>query len=155
MEPFAKGIRRALIMVDGSRRLLTQTDVLRWIATNHAFIPISNMTLEELSLTKGKVFSASDSFTAIEAFRVAAQNDVGAVAIVNKHRRLLANLSSSDLRGLDPASVQLVEQPVMQFLAQLHPASLNPVVCHSGDSLQFVIFKMLSLRIHRVWVRFF
>jgi len=152
IEPFSKGVRRAIVMIDRSRRMLTQTDVLRWIATNHAFAPIVNMSLTELGLTQGKVITASDSFTALEAFRVAAQNEVGGVAIVDKHRRLMANLSGSDLRGLDCDFVNHVEKPVTRFLAELHPASLNPVVCHKGDSLKYVLFKMLSLRIHRVWL---
>jgi len=153
MEPFSKGVHRALINVSGTRRLLTQTDIVRWIATNHALNRITEKTLEQLGLTKGAVISVPDTSSALEAFRKASQNEVSAVAIVDhKNQRLIGNLSGSDLRGLDGCCIRKVEKPVTEFLAEMHPTSLNPIVVHKGDTLTYALFKILSLKVHRVWV---
>lgn len=143
IEPFSKGVHRAVVNVNGTRRLLTQTDVCRWVATNTAFTKVLDKTLEQLALTKGAVISAPDTDTAIEAFRKAAQNEVSAVAIVDsKNHRLVANLSGSDLRGLDVAHIRAVEKPVTKFLADLHPASLNPI----GAPLAFYTIPLTRAR---------
>jgi len=153
IEPFSKGVHRAIVNVSGTRRLLTQTDVCRWIATNSAFAKILDKTLEQLGVTHGTVVSSPDTDTAVEAFRKAAQNEVSAVAITDsKNGRLVANLSGTDLRGLDVAHIRAVEKPVTKFLADLHPLSLNPIVVHKGDTLKYALFKLLSLKVHRVWV---
>lgn len=154
MEPFSKGVHRAIVKVNGThRRLLTQTDVARWIATNSAFAPILDRTLEQLGLTKSNVIAVPDTYSAVEAFRKASLNEVSAVAVIDsKNKRLVANISGSDLRGLDVAHIRSVEKPITKFLAELHPTSLNPIVVHKGDTLRYALFKMLSLKVHRVWV---
>lgn len=157
VEPFAGGLHRAVVKVGGNLRIVTQTDIARWIATNSAFAPILEKSLADLGLTsKNNVVKVLDTDSTVEALRKASQNQVTAVAVVDhKNGRLVANLSGSDLRSLDASCVRLVEKPVTAFLAEIHPTSLNPVVVHKDDTLKFTLFKLLTLRVHRVWVSSF
>lgn len=153
LEAFSKGVHRALVNADGVRRLLTQTDVLRWVSINTAFEQFTKKTLDELGLAHGEVISVPDTASALDAFRKASQNEVSAIAVVDHHnKRLMGNLSCSDIRSLDGCCAWKLSKNVVSFLVEVHPSSLNPIVVHKGDSLKYALFKMLSLKIHRVWV---
>jgi len=42
--------------------------------------------------------------------------------------------------------------PVMTYLQELHLTSTHPIVVRPDDTLKSVVYKVLSHRIHRVWV---
>lgn len=156
VETFSKGVHRAVVYGDDPthRRMLTQTDVARWVASNHAFAKILDKSLKELGLVANKALIVmQESETVIDGFRKAGQNEINAVAIVDsKTGRLVGNLSASDLKGIDAQSIRSVEQPVTQYLLQHSPLSLNPVVVLPEDSLRLSLNKMLAVKVHRVWI---
>jgi CBS domain-containing protein len=152
LEPLAKGVHRVLVSLDGRLRLLTQADIARWIASNKAFAPVLDKTVEELGMVRGSVLCATEQDTALEAFRKASLYDVPAIGVTDSNTgRLLGVLSAADLRGMDLTGIRAVEQPVTQFLAATRPESLNPVVVHAGDTLRGALDKMLAVRVHRVF----
>ncbi len=153
MEPFSKGVHRAIVTDGTHNKMLTQTDVVRWISTNHAFAKTLDKSLEALGLATTKLISITEQDTVLEGFRRAGNQEVHAVAIIDSKRgRLLGNLSATDLKGLEVSSIRAVEQNVIAYLSQHNPYSLNPVIVYKGDSLRLVVNKMLTLHLHRVWV---
>jgi len=158
VEVFSKGVHRAVVVGadEHYHAMLTQTDVVRWIARNHAFACILDRSLKELTLAgpnKGLLLKMTEADSVLEGFRKLGQNEVNAVAIVNsKSGRLMGNLSASDLKGIDMQTIRSVERPVMQFLVEHSPLSLNLVVVLPGDSLRLAVNKMLDVQVHRVWV---
>jgi CBS domain-containing protein len=56
------------------------------------------------------------SATALHTFRTLYSKNVSAIAIVDQDRRLVANVSSSDVRGLTPESLEDLLKPVFEYL---------------------------------------
>jgi len=99
--------------------MLTQPDVVRWIARNHAFACILDRSLKELNLAgpnKGLLLTMTEADSVLEGFRKLGQNEVNAVAIVNsKSGRLMGNLFC--VRSPDVLSKFTVYAPEMQPVA--------------------------------------
>ncbi|KAJ3219443.1 hypothetical protein HDU67_001274 [Dinochytrium kinnereticum] len=107
------------------------------------------------------VVMVPDSFTAIAAFRVMYMHRVGAVAVVDAHGGLVANLSASDLRGItaDRESLGALLMPVFSYLEtrthrnpdQIKADQLRVVT--PRDRLSTAVKTMVDSKIHRVWVQ--
>jgi len=92
--------------------------------------------------------------SALEAYRILAQNRVRSLPIVDdRANKVVANLSCSDLRGIHQDTVRAVVRPLMQYLHMVHGGNIPaPVVCTSDTVLLEVMQMLLQNKIHRVWV---
>ncbi|KAI8847498.1 hypothetical protein BC829DRAFT_444464 [Chytridium lagenaria] len=101
------------------------------------------------------------TFTAIAAFRVMYMHRVTAVAVVEEHGGLVANLSASDLRGItaDKESLGALLLPVFEFLetrTHRNPEQIKADqirVVKPSDTLSMAVGSMVKSKIHRVWVQ--
>jgi len=152
IEALSKGVHRALIENQGSCSIISQTDVIQWIAENKAFVPILDRSVASLAFPSIKITSISDTQTALEGFRLMTVCDTSSVAILNRQGKLVGNMSASDLKGIHPETVPKLELTVVHFLQDLHPSSLQPVIVKDADSLRSVLQKMINNHIHRVWL---
>ncbi|KAJ3120407.1 hypothetical protein HK098_004636 [Nowakowskiella sp. JEL0407] len=105
-----------------------------------------------------RIISVQDSMTAIAALRTLYVNQVTAVAVVDKHGSLVANLSASDLRGMKKATLESLTLNVFEFLetyakrtsTQIKADQLKTV---TEDSTFYDALAMITNSyIHRVWI---
>ena len=90
--------------------ILTQSHVVRLVWNHMHKFSVYNKTLAELHLAFKDVYTISKHRKAIEAFQVIRSKGVSGIAVVNKHGKLIGNISASDLKvcsdSLDMLTVQ-------------------------------------------------
>ena len=79
---------------------------------------------------------------------------VNAVAVVDDKGSIVANLSSTDVRGMKSEELCLVRKPVLEYLKARNPTGklVHPVTCTPRALLKDVILQLSTAKIHRVWV---
>jgi len=79
-------------------------------------------------------------------------NGISGVAIVDKEDVLLANLSASDLKGLNEENFNILLLPVLDFLKRKHEHLKLPFTVLPSTTFEMVILKFFATRAHRLWV---
>lgn len=162
LEPLCKEVHRMLVRLpvnpgsdddrEAELRLITQTDVLRCAVLLE---DAANWTasVEELGLVKGEVLTITPQATALAGFQRMGQNDINAIPVVTEDGKLIAVLSSSDLRGLTSNLIQRVTLPVLDFLKEARRGHVRrPITVGPSTSLQDAVNKIMWGRVHRVIV---
>jgi CBS domain-containing protein len=91
--------------------------------------------------------------SALDGFRkmyIQGVSSVAVVSVVDGH--LVANLSASDVRGVTSENVRDVQEPVMSFLTRHYQKPYHPVTSYASEKLYDVVLKMITAKVHRVWV---
>jgi len=156
LEPFSKGVHRAIVVrADGTYRMISQIDVVRFGYNNKASFPDLAKTLEDLNLgdpTNSKVISLTTDEIALFGFRKMEMANHSAVPVVDPSTGVIqATLSASDIRGVAPENIHNVLLPVKSFLDSLQTFH-EPVTCKSSETLEAVIGRILQNKVHRSWV---
>ncbi|GBB96380.1 hypothetical protein RclHR1_02740011 [Rhizophagus clarus] len=161
IEAFSSGIHRCLV-IDYTEKVhpyvLTQTDIIRYVQTNPeclSGIDLNN-SLESFGLAGPRnVVIGRDNETALNVYRRMAEKSLTGIPII-KHdgEHLIGNLSVSDLRGLNYASINNLVLPVLDFLGTLPKAeaTLNPITVSKDISLKEALKIIVDNHIHRLWV---
>lgn len=72
---------------------------------------------------------------------------------MDDHGTLVANLSASDLRGISESNLKLLTKPVLEFLKLMGNGKVaHPVVVSSRDTIESILYKVYTSKVHRVWV---
>lgn len=149
--------------------LLTQSDVVRYIANNRSKLPgslmelfhkpLRDLGLVDMSAHGEATLTISKEELVIDALLKMFDEGVTALAVVEKPRgELVHNLSGSDLRGLSPEMMKLLLQKrisVEAFLKEVRHQSNRPkhaISVTANNNLNDVIDKIVASKIHRVWV---
>jgi len=137
-------------------RMLTQTDVVRWIVKNCNSFPVLQKRLSDLGLANpagGLVFKVPENLQTIKALNQIVKNKVHAVAVIDETGKIVSTLSESDVRPLNNSNLNKILMPTTDFLKEFHNGRLtHPVTCGPGDSLLDVAISAVGAKIHRVWV---
>jgi len=157
MYPFTVGVHRVVVWDKYDRRdyPLSQTDVVRYLYTSpDVDHDVINATIEARELTTARhIVSIDNEATALQAFRKMAVKDVSSIAIVDAEGKLVANMSLSDLRGLDRETFPELGLPVVEYLAKKHGGTTRGPVTVTADTTLFEVMGiLLSQATHRVWV---
>lgn len=166
----ARGLHRVVInLEDGTRRIISQTDVIRFLfaygprlakhggwtnmaGEQAAFISPRDQTLEQSGIGAGSVFTVPTDITAVDAYRRMDRAKVRAAAVVDANGAIITTISVSDLRGLKSSTLKTVLRPVLAFL-QHHRGDFHiSHTCTKSDTLQTVMMMMLTYHVHRLWV---
>jgi len=142
-------------------RLLSQIDVVtflyRW--ASDCSLPMLQRSLSELSLVttlRGGSHSlviVPETFTALDTMQKMYHSKVNAVGIVDGEGRLIANLSTTDLRYLTRDKYTSVFLPVTLFLHQLQgQKAAKPITAHPSSIFDEVMLKVVAGKVKRVWV---
>jgi CBS domain-containing protein len=158
------GKKRALVVAESQVSILTQTDVLRFALTN----ALSMFEQQVWSLTADSILKASskpgsehdpvkpvttfDSTHAVTALKKMYLHHINGIAIVNDHNKLVASLSTSDLKGLSHHHLNHLHQPVLMFLTAVHKRVPEPLVCQRTTTFRQIVERLLEFGVHRVWV---
>jgi len=134
---------------------------------------LSRKRLEELNihnvLPHAKLLvSVRETASAIDAFRLMSKEHVSAVPVVNDHNKVLANVSTKDLKiiGHDASGWQLLHMPVLEYLkagkemeskGKLEKlklkffSSTHVICCHKEDLFEEVVRRLVEGKVHRVY----
>jgi len=100
---FARGIHRAPVFDDDTNTLVgivTQSDVINYVAMNPVFGSIGNQTVGELNLGSKGVVSMSMNALAVHAFFLMYYNRVTSIAVIDDNDKLIANVAANDIKVL-------------------------------------------------------
>eukprot|EP00736_Rhodelphis_marinus_P006314 Rmarinus@m.12167 len=138
-------------------RMLTQTDVLKTVAEHwSAYEDLASRKISDCHMIHRPVEGVNSDDKIRDAFRHMLLEGHSAVPVIRKGS-LCGTLSASDIRvlgsDLHRLAALLPSASVQDFLDNIHgkePAVT--VVCFPNDSYRTVVDRMLSCRVHRLWV---
>jgi len=163
LEPFCKGIHRALVTSEGDQRyhILSQMDVIKYIYKSGKFNTIFNKPMNDIpDLFKFKpenIETMDGDSPAIEGFKKLSfgNNKLGAIAILDKDGKLIGNLSATDMKGVCVEFlIKSILRPAKSFMNLVHGRAeeSTPVVAKFQDTLGSVVEQMITKHVHRVWI---
>ena len=176
-----------------TERVFSMTDAVRFLALEANNLGgLADMNLREIGFVahlkvqcdvadKAPPVTVGPTVPAIEVFAEMQKKGVSGLGIVDDSGGLIANLSASDLRGIEPEHFGVLGLPVAEFLALLHATSYagfshvesqnrtNPffakmneggfrragpflIVARPDDSLRRVLQEITEHGVHRVYV---
>ena len=168
--PFAFGIHRSIVIpCEGTPKLLTQSDVLKYLlekrTTSAELGRVLGRSLRELDLgSENPLVKCTTSSRLTDVLGTMVQRTVHAVAVVDgDNGLLLSTLSISDLRGISSAEelMSLEDISVGEFLLRDQLSATEaasdlvfplPLTCRVDDTLGQIVDQMLSRNVHRSWV---
>jgi len=153
---FYKGIHRVPVMDENNKiiSIVTQSDMLNFLTKQMEILvkDLGNITINQLDLGTKNVITMSANAQAIHAFYLMYAHKVSAVAIVNSLGSMIANLSASDIRGLEQQHFESLLLPVTQYISNQMGKVKAPITCSLNTDFQTVLLKMSLFRIHRIWI---
>lgn len=133
--------------------LLSQMDLIRFFQANNHHI---GSALLDLSVDKIKSSGIRASLnyksTAAEAFlKLAADDTVSALPIVDDNNDLIGEISAQDLRGLNRNRWDSLMKPVVMYLKASHGDLYAPLTCHDRFTLSQIMSAFVLRKTHRLW----
>ena len=133
----ANGAVHRIAIFDGTgeiTQIMTMSDAVQYIASNVLSLKtLCKMSLQDLGFvgdersgstsTKQKLVAVPPTTPAIEAFAMMCASGVSGVGVLDDVGVLIANLSVSDVRCIQPEHFGVLGLPVAEFLALLHGTS--------------------------------
>ncbi|KYQ92920.1 cystathionine-beta-synthase domain-containing protein [Tieghemostelium lacteum] len=139
--------------------IISQSSIIQFIDNNFDVntFPELSKTVSELSLGNAPVLTVKQTTPAIDAFRLMDHNRRSGLAIVNENDVLVGTTSSKDLKiFISNPSVTLLQLPISEFLSKIRQLNIGnteaPVTATNEDTLKTIIQKMVSSRLHRVFI---
>jgi len=137
--------------------LVTQSDVIRFLAQNSMLMrqdPHFQKTLQELNLGTRHPLIVSQNDQVSKAFLQMVENRTSSAAVVDNEGKLVANLSASDLKGLNRRNLNVLKSTTLEFLNRdwnrgwwTKPIYLNP-----RDPLYHVVLQFVASKVHRMYL---
>jgi CBS domain-containing protein len=157
LEIFSKGVHRVIVKTKGGRRIVSQTDVAKYLKDHEGKLgDFVKRPINELGLVQdGKgIIKLSMYSSALEGFQKLYNLgwEISALPIVDKTGDIVATLSTSDMRGLTPATFPLLLAPVLDFLGEVAGGARPSITARPTSTLEEVIRKVVFARVHRVWI---
>jgi len=152
---FREGIHRAAILEKGSIvGIVSQSNVIQFLAKNVQYYGmIAQTPIQDINLGfHNQMITIKSDARAIHAFHQIYSNGISGMAIVDKEDVLLANLSASDLKGLNEENFNILLLPVLDFLKKKHEHLKLPFTVLPSTTFEMVILKFFATRAHRLWV---
>lgn len=140
-------------------RILSQSDVLKFISTSSALdvISVEALTVDQSHLLNNDQFNelctVKGTVSTLDAFRRMISGNADAVAVVDNEEKLVDTLSASDLRTVFSKQNDLrsMLSPVADFIKTARNAA-GAVAVTKEDSIKKAIDLVVFHHIHRVWV---
>jgi len=163
---FSTGTHRALVTRKIGPCMLSQTDLVRFIAgeisgklTKDLEKVVSQpITSFGLVPKEKKMVTCKDTDTALHAFRLLLQYknkdeySLRSIPVLDAKNKLVCSISESDLRSINSKTLLSILKPIPEYLKELHKMVRIPVVVGPKTSLKDTIIKVVSNKIHRLWI---
>jgi CBS domain-containing protein len=133
--------------------LLSQMDLIRFFQANNHQLGSSVLDLA-VSDIKSVGIKASLNYksTAAEAFlKLAADDHISALPIVDDNGDLVGEISAQDLRGLNRERWDSLLKPVVMFIKTSHGDLYKPLTCHDRFTLSQIMSAFVLRQTHRLW----
>lgn len=119
--------------------LISQTDVVHWLADHDCKLPdsLQTHTLRDLGFGSDRrrsEFVKVDASTAtIECFRILRELNVSGAAVVENDGKIIGDITNGDLRSLTREHFSVLGLPIAEFIALLHHTSYSGYAAKRGD----------------------
>ncbi|KAL0215569.1 hypothetical protein P9112_007753 [Eukaryota sp. TZLM1-RC] len=153
-------VRRVPVFDEGDQcRIVSQTDVLRFLSKNDSLIP----TLREKPIgdcfcgVPKQVYNVHVTDKSITAFRLMDEHKIYSVGIVNDHGELVSNISISDVKAiLTTKSALFLTETVLDTISRVKSRELvtkSPIIYSTPlDSFINVVKKLSATGVHHVYL---
>jgi len=140
--------------------LFTQSDVIRFLATNPYWLnlsPVSQKTLNELNIldeARERVVTIEQNTPAYLAFKKIAETGVPGIAVVDIEGRIVANISASNIRGISRRNFQLLRRPLYEFLQRDRRRGWwsMPITFRKTDTVEKMVLQFCATKVHQIYV---
>lgn len=133
--------------------LLSQMDLIRFFQScNHQLgSSILDLSVHDIK-PPGIRTTMNYKSTAAEAFlKLAADNTISALPILDDNDDLIGEISAKDLRGLNRNRWDSLSKPVVMFLKTSHGELFPPLTCHDGFTLSQIMTAFVIRKAYRLW----
>lgn len=150
---FEKTHRVLIEQANSTFVLLSQMDLIRFFqASNHQ---LGSVVLD-LSVPQIKRHGVKSTLnykcTAAEAFlKLAADDTISSLPIVDDNEDLIGEISAKDLRGLNRNRWDSLLKPVVMFLKASHGDLYPPLTCHDRFTLSQIMSAFVLRKAYRLW----
>jgi len=155
MRFFAKEVHRVAVETSEGKvvGVFSQSDLIKVFAQRGVSLGrLIDMPLQQLGLGVGDVFCVNESDFLFSALQKMRANRLSAAAVIDRRGLLVANFSVSDLKGIDPQSLESLSLTVKEFLFKTYGFPKPPVVVKPWETVEHVLLKLTFHGVHRVWV---
>eukprot|EP01089_Gocevia_fonbrunei_P015484 TRINITY_DN453_c0_g1_i1.p1 TRINITY_DN453_c0_g1~~TRINITY_DN453_c0_g1_i1.p1 ORF type:complete len:325 (+),score=71.44 TRINITY_DN453_c0_g1_i1:79-1053(+) len=163
LDLFYLGVHRVSVVDSNNKifNLVSQSDVMQYFAQNiHLIESKSQSSLEDLGIGSFNVQTITKDTVVIKALMLINSKRLSALPVIDEQGNLIANFSSSDLKGLKSEDLKDLLLPVWDYLVKratpeeeyVCEKSLHPLSVKKGDTLEHAIYKVVATRVHRLWV---
>jgi len=172
IQELSKGTKRVMVIdgpcelhqqlgeEEGVLGLFTQSDVIRFLATNPYWLkmsPKARMSLKNLGLLDSpyeKVQTMDQDSSTYLAFKKMAETQTSGLAIVDSDGKMVASLSASNIRGISRRNFQLLNRPVYEFLQRDRRRGwwTMPIYVEESDTLEKIILQFASTKVHQMFL---
>lgn len=153
-----KTVRRVPIVdADGNIvNIVSQSSLMEFLLNHKISVPeLSANTIESAKIGSSPVLMVKESTLAVDAFRLIDKTGRSGIAIVDDTGVLTGNTSASDVR-LFFEHHETLNQPILDLMNKIRrlqtKARAPSFTCHSSDTIEHVISKMVATHTHRVFV---
>ncbi|KAL6077708.1 hypothetical protein QOT17_002179 [Balamuthia mandrillaris] len=154
LEKFVAGLHRVALM-DGDEisKVITQSDVMRFLEAKGNLSSVTQQSVKDLGLVKEWVLFINTNDRALNAFKKMVQHSVSAMAVADVEKTLMGNLVASDLRFLtNDKEFHDITLPIMSFLHKYKGEGEPVLACKEDDLLGDVLAHVIHHHYHRLWV---
>jgi len=154
LDPFHKGYHRVLVGTPEEVRYLSQSDVVSFICQHMEQLgEVKKYKARTLINADRKLITVIPSQTAWSAFRKMASARTTVAPVLDEHKKIVANLSVSDIRSLTTETLPDLLLPVSEYLKKYHRWQIPKVISVGPmDTLETILPKIVENRIHNIWV---
>jgi CBS domain-containing protein len=134
--------------------IISQTDIMQWVANHLDKLPKGDKTLKELGLLKPVVMARAEAMLG-DVLDILCQSKVSGLALVDSEGKIVSNFSASDLRGLQRAVYSWFNKSTIDFLQHFGMGPKPPIVQSGDTTFKDCAEKLAHLskeRIHRVYL---
>jgi CBS domain-containing protein len=147
----SKGVRRFLVDTDYGFRVVSQSDLVKFLLKMYDKFGIGEISLEEADIISKPVFRVDPNTKVVDAFRKMRAQEINGLAITDSDGILVGTLSESDLRGLTMDTMYRLEHSVIDFIKVQN--QLPEVVTVRPDMpLRDLLETITKTKLHRLFV---
>lgn len=133
--------------------VISQMDIIRFLVTRGVYIGSKiGRTLRDNGLLPLGLASVLDTMSVIDTLKYMKDFKCSGLAVVDKHNRMVANFSATDLLGLNEENFYLLQLPVKEFLSRVYGYPKPPVVVSEVSTIEEVLLKISVHHVHRVYI---
>jgi len=137
--------------------VISQLFLVQFVAKNISLLSPDqrNKPVSEFMKKMCSVNTIPSDTSTYKSFTFLYDDNISAAAVVDRETgRIIDTISTSDLAGLLYDGFDCIEASVVEFLAATRrtKALKPPITCLMEDTLEYVVLKLASTRVHRLWV---